>query len=132
MLRKLKELVGGYPVADHRNVHVISIHFPDGFTKADVNRFKVALGSADFRHLMQPFTIEAYYAAADGFEDKVESDKNRLDALRVESDISQFHYGESEGECLGEFDVKGLLVCAPFGEVLTEANRKARNQNESA
>ena len=132
MLRKLKELVGNYPVADHRNVHVISIHFPEGFTRTEVNKFKVALGSADFSHLMQPSTVQAYYAITDGSEERVQLDKKRIEALRSESDIRQFHYGESCGECLGEFNAKGLLVSAPFGEIITEANRKATNQNEIA
>ena len=132
MLARIKELFQRYPVADHRDVHIFSIYFPDGFTGREIEKLKKTLQSADFKELLQPSTIQAYYAITKDSQEKILLDRKQLQILQEANDIRQFVFGESCGECLGEFTSSGLLTCSPLGLPVTEASRNARKHAEIA
>jgi len=132
MLRKIKELIGIGPIADHRVVHTISIYFPDGFRSEEVEKFGPILETSDAYNLLQPSSINLFFACVDGAEEKIMKVTSGLDSIARDQTIRHFYWGDSRGECLGEFDSKGLLASTPLGDVITEASRKAWGQEKTA
>ena len=94
----IKEQLRKYPIADHRDVHVICIFFPDGLTEMAINTLKPALKGAYQGILMQLFTINSFSAITEGVEERISLTRRKLESLRKNCKIRQFHIGECRGE----------------------------------
>ena len=83
-------------------MHVTSIFFPDGLTEMEANTLKPALKRADQCILMQSFTINSLYAITEAIEERISYTRRKLESLRKNCKIRQFHIGE----CRGEYSVR--------------------------
>ena len=104
----IKELLQKNPVADHCDAHVTTIFFPDGLTWMEVNTLKPVLKSADQRILIQPFSINSFYAITEGAEERISYTRRKLESLRKNCKIRQFYIGE----CRGEYSARKPTVIA--------------------